>query len=176
MTPPVSVVVVMVALASATILAAEDELWPPKPPPIPDCLQQLAVLDMPLDRKVLIHVPSSVRAKAPLVVDFHALSSNPTEECFLSDMPAKADREGFIVALPRGYDRGPPAGPGFSWNAGACCPYAASTEVDDIGFARLVPGAVAAFVARSYNISVDSQRVYATGMSNGGPNTQPRLE
>ena len=55
-----------------------------------------------------------------------------------------------------------PEGIGQSFNAGACCGQASSTNVDDVGFARAIVADVSA------KMCVDPKRVHATGMSNGG--------
>jgi len=49
----------------------------------------------------------------------------------------------------------------LTWNAGGCCGYAASQNVNDVAFTL----AVVRDVAR--NVSIDPARVYATGHSNG---------
>ena len=55
-----------------------------------------------------------------------------------------------------------PDGIGSSFNAGACCGTASSSNVDDVGFARELVRDL------SEKMCVDPKRVYATGMSNGG--------
>ena len=49
-----------------------------------------------------------------------------------------------------------------TWNAGNCCGGARDQNVDDVGFIRQI----VANLTRQMN--VDRQRIYATGMSNGG--------
>ena len=48
-----------------------------------------------------------------------------------------------------------------TWNAGTCCGYAVSSNVDDAGFVRDLIDRLEA------NACVDRRRVYAAGMSNG---------
>jgi polyhydroxybutyrate depolymerase len=74
-------------------------------------------------------------------------------------LDAVADREGFIVAYPFG--SGPLPRRLLTWNAGECCGYAMNNNVDDVGFAI----AVVDDIAR--RVSIDVNRVYATGHSNG---------
>jgi polyhydroxybutyrate depolymerase len=67
-----------------------------------------------------------------------------------------ADREGFVVVYPDGWQR--------HWNGcRAAAPYAANTEnVDDVAF-------IAAMIdALERDRGIDPRRVYATGISNGG--------
>ncbi len=74
---------------------------------------------------------------------------------------AKADREGFIAVFPSGYSRWP-GGRLATWGAGACCGDARDQGIDDVGFVRAIHAEL------SQHALVDVQRVYATGMSNGG--------
>ena len=108
------------------------------------------------DRNVLVHVPKGYDGAKPLplVLNFHGLGSDPTQEALLSGMNAKADAEGFVVAYPRGLNA--------SWNAGRCCAPSSSANVDDVGFvSRLLD-------RLSDELCVDPKRVFATGISNGG--------
>lgn len=103
-----------------------------------------------------LHVPPQYQSSqaTPLVINFHGWGSDgPSQETY-TGMSDKADEAGFLVAYPTGIDN--------SWNAGSCCGTAASTGVDDVGFARDLVKAISA----SY--CVDASRVYATGFSNGG--------
>jgi polyhydroxybutyrate depolymerase len=67
---------------------------------------------------------------------------------------AAALRSRFMVVAPDGLGR--------AWNAGECCGTPAATDIDDVGFIR----ALVADLARRHPI--DRERVYATGISNGG--------
>jgi polyhydroxybutyrate depolymerase len=106
-----------------------------------------------------VYAPSSYDglSAVPLVVDIHGLSSNKEQEQGLSGWDARADQSGFLVAYPDGL--------GNSWNAGVCCGSAAANDEDDVGFIRAM---VAAIQAEG---NVDADRVYATGLSNGGAMT-----
>jgi polyhydroxybutyrate depolymerase len=108
-------------------------------------------------RSYEIHVPPSYDGVVPLpvIVNFHGLTSTGLAQQENSEMDTTADREGFIVAYPNGI--------GGSWNiGGGCCGRAAEENVDDVGFARAV---IEDLGARG---CIDTRRVYATGMSNGG--------
>jgi polyhydroxybutyrate depolymerase len=75
-------------------------------------------------------------------------------------MDVVADRAGFLVIYPNGTGR--LSGRLLTWNAGTCCGYAASENVDDVAFVR-------ALVEKAVTMTaVDRRRIYATGLSNGG--------
>lgn len=103
-----------------------------------------------------LFVPTSYdpRADNPLVVNFHGLLGSPGGQMTFSQFNASAQTYGMLVAYP--------AGIGQSFNAGACCGEASSSNVDDVGFARALVQDV------SSKMCVDPKRVHATGMSNGG--------
>jgi len=91
---------------------------------------------------------------APLVVNFHGLLGSPSQQADFSQFNGAAEDHGMLVAYPDGI--------GASFNAGVCCGTASSQDVDDVGFARALVQDV------SSKMCVDPQRVFATGMSNGG--------
>jgi polyhydroxybutyrate depolymerase len=109
-----------------------------------------------VSRSYDLFVPSSYdpTAAAPLVVNFHGLFGSPSQQAEFSQFDAAAEAHGMLVAYPEGI--------GASFNGGVCCGEASSNGVDDVGFARALVADV------STKMCVDPQRVYATGMSNGG--------
>ncbi len=66
----------------------------------------------------------------------------------------QAEKGGFLAVFPDGTNR--------AWNAGICCGPPARTGTDDVGFLLAVLDEVAA------TFDVDPDRVFATGISNGG--------
>jgi polyhydroxybutyrate depolymerase len=108
------------------------------------------------NRAMNVHVPASYdpSVPTPVVFDFHGYTSDAAQEDILTHMNQKADSAGFVSVHANGIAN--------SWNAGACCGTAASTHVDDVGF---VSAAIDALEAK---LCVDTHRVFATGMSNGG--------
>jgi polyhydroxybutyrate depolymerase len=135
------------------------------PPPAPtSCSGKVA---QPLDATITIvshgtsrtanvHVPASYDPThpTPLVLNFHGYTSDATQQALLTQMNAKSDAEGFVVAYPQGLNA--------SWNAGACCGTSASSGVDDVGFVSDLLDAL------ENQLCIDTRRVFATGMSNGG--------
>ncbi len=118
-----------------------------------------------LKRQYLVHVPQAYNpAKpAPVLVALHGGGGNMRLQADDGryGLISKSESAGFLAVFPNGYSAWP-GGRLATWNAGACCGSARDKGVDDVAFVR----AVVADVQRRY--SVDAQRVYATGMSNGG--------
>jgi polyhydroxybutyrate depolymerase len=108
-----------------------------------------------LDRSFRLYVPAGLPASAPLVVMLHGGFGSADQAERSYGWNQLADREKFVVAYPDGVGR--------AWNVlGGCCGRPARQGLDDVGFVTAVVNDVAA------NVSVDRDRVYATGISNGG--------
>lgn len=120
-----------------------------------------SILYNSLYRTYLVHTPLSYDGSAatPLLIAMHGGFGNAfsmENRYLISD---KADSAGFIVVYPEGVKS--PFGV-RTWNAGGCCGYAMNNNIDDVGFIA----ALIDILAVDYNI--DTMRIYATGMSNGG--------
>lgn len=128
-------------------------------------LQEYVLEHGGLQRRYLLYVPARLSASqaVPLVLAFHGGGGHA--EYMANDarygLQSMAEREGFAVAFPNGFSR-LPGGKFATWNAGGCCGDARDRGVDDVGFAR----AVVADVQR--HRAIDRNRIFATGMSNGG--------
>lgn len=110
-----------------------------------------------VNRSYLLYVPSSYTRESsmPLVFNFHGLGSNGFEQMVYGDFRNLAEQEGFIIAHPNGTTF-----LGFThWNVGG---FTEGSPTDDVGFTD----ALLSEISTNYNINAD--RVYATGMSNGG--------
>ena len=90
-----------------------------------------------------------------LVFNFHGFSSNATEQMFYGDFRAIADTANFIVVHPMGTL----FGGNTHFNVGG---FTQGSTTDDVGFTAAMIDSISA----DYNINLD--RVYSTGMSNGG--------
>jgi poly(3-hydroxybutyrate) depolymerase len=118
-----------------------------------------------LDRQYILHVPPAYTGaeRVPLVVDMHGFgAAGARQEVRSGGWKEKADEEGFIVAFPTGSPIPVEVGiGGAEWSAGdGSIP--APSAVDDVGFIRKL---VATIESEG---CVDSARIYATGVSNGG--------
>jgi polyhydroxybutyrate depolymerase len=108
-------------------------------------------------RQYKVHVPPSYDPKVPtpLVFCIHGLGQDALLFCVTgTSMDKKSDEAGFVLVMPNGYNN--------SWNAGTCCGDASDQMLDDVGLFR----AIYAEVGKHVNVDLD--RVYATGLSNGG--------
>lgn len=113
-------------------------------------------------RSFLIHLPSTYSENIyfPLIIALHGGFGNAYQMENNSQLSIKADAENFIVVYPEGLEGGIL---GIrTWNAGWCCGYSSGNNIDDVGFIdKLIDTLVAKY-------SIDVNRIYATGMSNGG--------
>ena len=110
-----------------------------------------------IQRDYILYIPELYDGSSdvPLILNFHGFGSNATQQMFYGDFRDIADTEGFLLVHPEGTTV---IGNQF-WNVGF--PGISST-IDDVGFTEALIDELAA----SYAIDLD--RVYATGMSNGG--------
>jgi len=118
-----------------------------------------------VERKFRLHVPAGYDAArpAPLLVALHGGGGNMDYQANdkFYGLISTSEREGFVVAFPNGYSRFR-GGKVATWNAGRCCGDARDGNSDDVGFIRKMVEDI------RRRVNVDSARIYATGMSNGG--------
>jgi polyhydroxybutyrate depolymerase len=122
--------------------------------------QEYTVQHNLLRRRYLVHLPAGYdrTKKYPVVIALHGGMARSELQRDMSKMNPVADRHGFIVVYPDGTGRTRL----LTFNAGSCCGFAANRGVDDVGFIRrlIVQELPSKF-------SIDPDRVYATGFSNG---------
>lgn len=109
-----------------------------------------------LQRTYAVHVPSNYEPDkaAPLLLLLHGRFGTGEKTLGYTQIRRFANQMGLIVVAPDGYKK--------SWNDGRGDTPAHRNGVDDVGFLN----ALLDHAMRTY--SVDSQRVYCAGMSNGG--------
>lgn len=112
-----------------------------------------------IQRSYILYVPavytSSPLSDVPLVFNFHGYTSNATSQMWYGDFRSIADTAGFLVVHPQGLlDNNSTT----HWNI----PGWFISSVDDIGFTNALLDTLIT------NYSIDTNRVYSTGMSNGG--------
>jgi polyhydroxybutyrate depolymerase len=117
-----------------------------------------------ITREYLVHIPRRYRGQPmPLLVALHGGGGDADLEADDSKykLISKSEQAGFIAMFPNGYSR-LVSGTFATWNSGRCCGAAQKQNVDDVGFIR------AAIARVERQAAIDSRRVFATGMSNGG--------
>lgn len=111
-------------------------------------------------RRFLVHDFSGPEP-APLVILLHGGGGSGENMVAQTGFDAVAAREGLIAVYPYGssalFDNVL-----LTWNAGHCCSYAMREDVDDVRFVSLL---IDALVASG---RADPERIYVTGLSNGG--------
>lgn len=116
------------------------------------------------ERGFIVHVPQTYRADrpVPLVLALHGGggSMQVMARDRLYGLVSQSEASGWIVVFPNGFSR--LGGKLATWNAGLCCGAARDSGSDDVGFLRAVVAQV------QQRLAIDPQRVFATGMSNGG--------
>lgn len=110
-----------------------------------------------IGREYILYIPACYTGAeaVPLVMNYHGYGSNAFEQMNYGDFRPVTDTAGFLVVHPQGtLHLGVP-----HWNVGG---WTVGSTADDVGFTSALIDSLSA----EYNI--DLNRVYATGMSNGG--------
>ena len=105
-------------------------------------------------RQFIIYVPSIYKSSqpTPLIFNFHGRNSNACKQMRYGDFRKISDTANFIILHPQG----------LKDNSGVTHWSLGHSKIDDIGF--LI--SLYSHIVSNYNINLD--RVYSTGMSNGG--------
>ncbi|TSC77495.1 MAG: polyhydroxybutyrate depolymerase [Parcubacteria group bacterium Gr01-1014_33] len=90
----------------------------------------------------------------PLVAVFHGGAGSGKKIASQTGFPAKADKEGFIAVFPDGIEH--------NWNDGRDTADAYKQGVDDVKFVRTL------IEHLKSKLPIDSKKIFATGVSNGG--------
>ena len=108
-----------------------------------------------ISRSYQMYVPAAYApgVDVPVVLNLHGYGSNNTQQMSYGTFKAIADTANFLVLAPQGSNDGNGT---THWNANW------GTGVDDIGFINALLDTISA------NYSVNQNRIYSTGMSNGG--------
>jgi polyhydroxybutyrate depolymerase len=117
-----------------------------------------------VERHYLLYAPPAAGGPVPLVIVLHGGGGNGENAARMTGFTALAQKQGFAVAYPDGTGRF--GNVLLTWNAGHCCGPAMRSEVDDVGFIRVLIDTLVK------DATVDPARVYVTGMSNGAMLTE----
>ncbi len=126
--------------------------------PTPDKDSELTTINLQVDgrdRSFLLYKPKGYNnaGKMPLIFVNHGGQGNSQGMMQVTDFRLLADREKIMVIYPQGFQN--------AWNDGR--PTTANQlGVDDVNFFRQMCDYAVA------NLSVDNQKIYSTGLSNGG--------
>lgn len=129
-------------------------------PPISAGLHDRTLCVDGLRRSYLVYVPQAMdpAAQWPVILAFHGAGANARQMLRLTGLNEKADHSRFVVVYPEGTG----VGPLKSFNGGGRGGPMAERDVDDVSFTSALLDDLASL------IPVDSCRVFATGISNGG--------
>lgn len=129
---------------------------PPTGPPVTGTINGTLTFEG-VERTFILYVPESHTGETtvPLVLNFHGYTSDAATQMQYCDFRSLADTKGFIVVHPQGtlYNGA------THWNVGG---WTVGSTVNDVGFTE----ALINHISTTYNIN--AEKVYATGMSNGG--------
>jgi polyhydroxybutyrate depolymerase len=108
-----------------------------------------------VSRSYQLYVPAAYTpgTDVPVVLNLHGYGSNNTQQMAYANFKPIADTANFLILAPLGIADGTGTA---HWNANW------ATGVDDIGFINALLDTISA------NYSVNQDRIYSTGMSNGG--------
>jgi polyhydroxybutyrate depolymerase len=115
------------------------------------------------DRTFVVRAPRAVASspdRLPVVIVLHGGGGNARNAERMTGFTALVESERIIAVYPDGTGRA--AAALLTWNAGHCCGYAMTNNVDDVRFIATLLDTLAA------RYPVDPARIYVTGMSNGG--------
>lgn len=108
-----------------------------------------------LQRDYILYVPANYTGSqnVPLLFNFHGYTSNATEQMFYGDFRPIADTAGFLIVHLQGKLDGSGNTHFNVWG---------TTAFDDVGFTAALIDSL------QLDYAIDEDRVYSTGMSNGG--------
>ena len=112
-----------------------------------------------ITRTYIIYIPNSYdeSVEHPLMFNFHGFGGRAADFVYAADMRSQAERDKFIIVYPQGSLLG-----GFPhWNSSGPS-LDNKSSADDIGFVEQLITKI------SMDYSVNSDRIYAAGFSNGG--------
>ncbi len=107
-------------------------------------------------RKYSIYVPDGISGPRPMLLALHGGGGTARINASTTLLAKLGADQGVYIVLPEG------SGVIQTFNAGSCCGSAQSQHVDDVAFLAAVIDDVKS------NYSIDADKVYATGFSNGG--------
>ena len=122
---------------------------------------RFAIQHAGLTRTYRVHVPPryTPTEPTPLLVALHGGGIERVGDDGFDSLARASDFQNFIAVYPDAYVG---SNKKASWNAGNCCGEARDRKINDVGFIEQVVNNVFS------QASIDRQRIYAAGMSDGG--------
>jgi len=148
-----------VATPEVVIESSPQEGLSPNVPPVSELIAgdfEHSITVSGIERIYSLHVPSGVDASMPLpvVFVFHDYTKAIATLRFQSKFDDISDANNFMVVYPHGI--------GASWNGGGCCGIAVEDNLDDVEFVNQI------LIELRKTFTLDAQRIYTAGFSNGG--------
>jgi polyhydroxybutyrate depolymerase len=119
-------------------------------------------------RTYVVYIPEGYNADepSPVIIAIHGGGGTGRGTMEMTQIPAKADVEGFIAIFPNGTAPFPSKPARFAsnpqtWNDGSGRGFSGKNDVNDVSFISTMIDDIAA------KFTIDHQRIYATGLSNG---------
>ena len=114
-----------------------------------------------ITRTYYIKIPTQANENnsLPLLISMHGYGGNALSHINYTNFKNIADREGFYLIYPQGANLPSYLGGSTHWNVGG---FTSKSTIDDLGFINQIIENV------SLNYNLNQNRIYATGMSNGG--------
>ena len=112
-----------------------------------------------LARDYLVYVPTGYdpNVASPVIFCFHGGGGSASGAAGRYGILEESEERNWVAVFPEGYET-------FlqTWNGGNCCGSAAAKNIDDVGFFDDMLAQLAV------DYSIDAERVFVTGFSNGG--------
>ncbi len=144
------------ATRKAAIVASRSQDLTDANIPLKTGMNRVKIQSSGQTRTSLLYVPAIYDANrpTPLVIGYHGGFGQGENQERLTHMSQVADKENFIIAFPDGVNR--------HWNDGRAKAVEYGTTTDDVQFTKDLIATI------SQRLNVDTKRIYATGISNGG--------
>lgn len=139
------IVTILFAIISSTQLTSQQTI-------------EASIFHDGIQRSFIVYIPAIYDGSeaVPLLLNYHGYTSSALEQMEYGDFRTIADTAGFIIAHPQGTAD-------FlglnHWNSGG---WTLFSTVDDVGFTEAMINGI------STQLNIDQNRIYSTGMSNGG--------